>query len=215
MPKINAPTVREHHENIKKALVKATEEILRNEGPYALSAARVAKEAGIARNSIYRYVESVDDLKMLVMEDFIPQWHEKIFSSINTHDDPAKRLISFAIATIEETHNNSHTWLMNIMRTHTGKTEKKKEESSRRKIAHSHVSDIHKTIENFITQQFIAMGAEHPHIWSSFVKSLMFDSFKQEEMGMPHTIISAELEKAITALTNQARTIPEGKVLPL
>ena len=68
MPKIDAPTVREHHAMVKAKLIAATEEILHENGPEGLSAGAVARRAGIARNSIYRYVDSVDDLKFLALE---------------------------------------------------------------------------------------------------------------------------------------------------
>ena len=66
-PKISAPSVREHHDMMFEKLVDSAEEILRSEGPAALTAGVVAKSAGIARNSIYRYIESIDDLRALVL----------------------------------------------------------------------------------------------------------------------------------------------------
>ena len=52
MPKIEAPTVHEHHAMVKAKLIGATEAILREKGPDSLSAGAVAEQAGIARNSI-------------------------------------------------------------------------------------------------------------------------------------------------------------------
>ena len=63
MPKIAAPTVAEHREHIRVALIDAAEAILRAGEP--LTAGVVSGAAGIARNSIYRYVDSVDDLRGL------------------------------------------------------------------------------------------------------------------------------------------------------
>jgi len=74
MPRIAAKTVKEHRENIETALVDAAEEILRNEPGTELTAAAIAKRAGIARNSIYRYVTSVNDLRRLVIERYMPGW---------------------------------------------------------------------------------------------------------------------------------------------
>ena len=72
MPKITAPTVQEHRARMNERLVDAAENILREGGVRALTAGAVAKEAGIARNSIYRYVDSVDDLRLRVLERNVP-----------------------------------------------------------------------------------------------------------------------------------------------
>ena len=57
--------MREHRENVRTALVDAAESIVRTEGVDGLTAGAVTKAAGIACNSIYRYVDSVDDLRGL------------------------------------------------------------------------------------------------------------------------------------------------------
>lgn len=72
MPKISAPTVREHREMMIARLVDAAEKILKDEPGKPLSAGAVAAAAGIARNSIYRYVGSVEDLRLLVLERNVP-----------------------------------------------------------------------------------------------------------------------------------------------
>ena len=64
VPKISAPTVRQHREIVKTKLVDAAERLLRESGPDSLSAAAVAAEAGIARNSIYRYAVSYTHLTL-------------------------------------------------------------------------------------------------------------------------------------------------------
>ncbi len=54
MPKISAPTVREHRQIVLARLIDAAEGILRTQGVAELTAGAVTAEAGIARNSIYR-----------------------------------------------------------------------------------------------------------------------------------------------------------------
>ena len=85
MPKIDAPTVREHHEAVKARLIAAADRILRESGSGVLSAGAVAREAGIARSSIYRYVDSVDDLRLLTLAAYMPRWRNAVFDRV---DDP-------------------------------------------------------------------------------------------------------------------------------
>ena len=58
MPKIDAPTVREHHAMVKAKLIAATEEILHENGPEGLSAGAVARRAGIEDARRAPFVES-------------------------------------------------------------------------------------------------------------------------------------------------------------
>lgn len=208
MPKIAAPTVREHHDMIKARLIEAAERILQERGPQALSAGAVAKEAGIARNSIYRYVDSVDDLKMLALESFVPRWGKTIFSQINMSADPAERLADFAVASVLQTRNYPHSSLMSAMRLSTGRPGK----SAERATAQSNVAHVHGFIEGFITQQFQSMEAENPDLWASFVRALIFESFKASEAKHDVEAVSHALRTAILALCESARTIPFGEV---
>ena len=119
VPKISAPTVRQHREIVKTKLVDAAERLLRELGPDSLSAAAVAAEAGIARNSIYRYVDSVDDLRLLTLARYIPRWREAVFSQVDADAPPVVRLRQFAVASLMQSNESSHGWLMSTSPTST------------------------------------------------------------------------------------------------
>ncbi len=112
MPKIAAPTVAEHRANIQTKLVDAAEEILRAGEPDRLTAATVANAAGIARNSIYRYVESVDDLRGMVLSRYMPDWLANVADAIAVVDDPAERLVVWAATNLRESARSGHGWMM-------------------------------------------------------------------------------------------------------
>lgn len=114
MPKINAPTVREHHEQVMASLIDAAEQILREEGPAALTAGAVSSRAGVARNSIYRYVESVDDLRGLVVERYMPGWFEAVEEALSASDDPREQIVAWTIANLEQATIAGHGWLMRV-----------------------------------------------------------------------------------------------------
>ena len=78
MPKISAPTVKEHRDQVRTRLIDAAENLLRDRGADGLTAGAVSSAAGIARNSIYRYVDSVDDLRGLdvICEVVNPVFHD-------------------------------------------------------------------------------------------------------------------------------------------
>jgi len=114
MPKISAATVAEHREQVRGALVDAAEAILRAGEP--LTAGAVSSAAGIARNSIYRYVDSVDDLRGLVLERYLPAWDEAVAGALTPLTDPADRIVVWVRVNLEQALSNGHSWLMDISR---------------------------------------------------------------------------------------------------
>ena len=114
MPRISAATVAEHREQVRAALVDASEAILRAGTP--LTAGAVSSAAGIARNSIYRYVDSVDDLRGLVLERYLPSWDAAVADALAPLTDPAERIVTWVRVNLEQALATGHSWLMDISR---------------------------------------------------------------------------------------------------
>lgn len=114
MPRIDAPTVREHRENVRRKLIDAAEEIARRDGVGALSAGAVTKAAGIARNSIYRYVDSVDDLRGLVLARYMPAWMGAVQAALDAASTPEQRIFAWVRANLAQAAEHGHGWLMEV-----------------------------------------------------------------------------------------------------
>ena len=115
MPRISAPTVREHHARVAKAIVDAAEQILREEGPANLTAGAVSARAGVARNSIYRYVDSIDALRGKVLDRYMPAWLDEVDRALSGVTDPAERLSVWARVNLRQSSVAGHAWLMNMV----------------------------------------------------------------------------------------------------
>ncbi|PIE21316.1 MAG: TetR family transcriptional regulator [Arachnia propionica] len=116
MPRIDAPTVAEHRANVQRKLVDAADEILRSGRPELLTAQAVTTSAGIARNSIYRYVDSVDDLRGLVLERYLPNWLDSVESALAGIEDPLELLEAWLAANLRASTVSGHGWLMSLGR---------------------------------------------------------------------------------------------------
>ena len=116
MPRIAAATVAEHRALVQTRLVDAAEQILRTGDGSALTAGAVSSAAGIARNSIYRYVDSVDDLRFLVVARYLPAWLEAVDQAVAGADDPRSRLVAWVSANLQQAAETGHGWLMEAMR---------------------------------------------------------------------------------------------------
>ena len=117
MPRISAPTVAEHRTMVQQQLVDAAEQILRSRERDALTASAVTHAVGIARNSIYRYVDSVDDLRGLVLARHLPSWLDAVENELATIEDPADRIAVWVRANVEQAARSGHGWLMSLGQT--------------------------------------------------------------------------------------------------
>ncbi|GAB3079659.1 TetR/AcrR family transcriptional regulator [Intrasporangium mesophilum] len=116
MPRIAAATVAEHRAQVQTRLVDAAEDILRAGDGAALTAGAVSSAAGIARNSIYRYVDSVEDLRFLVVARYLPSWLAAVDEAVAGAEDPRSRLTAWVTANLEQAAATGHGWLMEAMR---------------------------------------------------------------------------------------------------
>ena len=119
MPKIAAPTVAQHRAMVQRRLIDAAEEIMRSGEPEKLTAGAVTAAAGIARNSIYRYVDSVDDLRGLVLARHLPAWIDAVASELRTVEAPTERIVVWVRANLQQAARTGHGWLMGLSRSIT------------------------------------------------------------------------------------------------
>ncbi|HET9648163.1 MAG TPA: TetR/AcrR family transcriptional regulator [Microlunatus sp.] len=122
MPKIDAPTVAEHREMIRTRLIDAAEAILRESPSGQLTAGAVTSAAGIARNSIYRYVDSVEDLRGLVVDRYLPDWLTTVAAAMEVASTPEDRVVAWVRANLEQAAATGHGWLMEAARTRSPTT---------------------------------------------------------------------------------------------
>lgn len=114
MPRISAATVVEHRRQVNEKLMDAASSLLAKqtlsdiEAP--LKVGEIAKEAGIARSSFYRYYNTVDDLvAALVLRDS-PEWKATVGTSVKEAKDPISAARAFVRANISMASGSKHAW---------------------------------------------------------------------------------------------------------
>ena len=95
MPHIDAPTVAEHRAQQREALLDGAERILLEEGHAALSFGRLGERTNLARNSVYRYFASRDDLIAALCEREMPRWIEELEAAMEAAPDDEARIAAF------------------------------------------------------------------------------------------------------------------------
>src|SRR4051794_31075301 len=108
MPQIDAPTVAEHRAQQREALLDAAEAILLEDGHAALSFRALGERTGLARNSIYRYFSSRDDLIAALCERDMPRWLDELDAAMAAADGPDARVAAFVSTQLRLVAHGSH-----------------------------------------------------------------------------------------------------------
>ncbi|GAB2874979.1 TetR/AcrR family transcriptional regulator [Nocardioides pacificus] len=100
MPRISAPTVAEHRQRQRRALLDGARAILGETGaPPTLAA--VAQRAGLARSSAYHYFASSEDLLAAVVGDVFPDWASQVRDRVAAASTPGARIWAYVHANLE------------------------------------------------------------------------------------------------------------------
>ncbi len=192
MPRISAPTVAEHRTMVQQQLVDAAEKILRSGQPEALTASAVTAAVGIARNSIYRYVDSVDDLRGMVLARHLPAWLDAVESELASIDDPAERIAVWVRANVEQAARSGHGWLMSL-----GQTTAPSEATIKvMESAHSIMRDVLADAWNALVDD-----RETALIGAGLIRGILDSTFKQLDAGRDPELIATLGEAAARSVT--------------
>lgn len=88
----------------------AAESLMRAGEP--LTAGAVAEAVGIKRNSVYRYIDSIDDLRAGVLARYVPGWIQQIRSACAAADTPAEKVAAYVDANLRQADERGHGWLV-------------------------------------------------------------------------------------------------------
>jgi AcrR family transcriptional regulator len=180
LPKIAAPTVAEHREMIRTRLIDAAEAILR-EPSGQLSATAVTSAAGIARNSIYRYVDSVEDLRALVVDRYLPDWLAAVDAAMEIAATPRDRVVAWVRVNLEQAAASGHGWLMEAARA----------ESPHATVDES-VAQAHAGLRDTLTDAWAELLHEHPDrvpVAAGLTVGLLDAGFRQLDRGQPVDLV--------------------------
>lgn len=198
MPKIDAPTVAEHHANVQARLVDAAEEILRSRPTKPLTAGAVSSAAGIARNSIYRYVDSVDELRALVVDRHLPTWLDAVAAAVAAAATPDEQVVAWVVTNLEQSATTGHGWLMNAARA-----------TSPNAALDQTVARAHAGLWSSLTHAWSSLLPAHPErvpIAVSLTVGILDAGFGQVDDDQPAHLVRTMLTDATRALTAALRT---------
>ncbi len=90
MPRISAPTIAEHREERRDALLAAAAQLMLSGTPFTV--AQVASEVGLSRSAVYEYYASAADLIADVLVDEMALWVDEISPMVEAENEPLDRI---------------------------------------------------------------------------------------------------------------------------
>ena len=201
MPRIAAATVAEHRALVQTRLVDAAEQILRTGDGSQLTAGAVSSAAGIARNSIYRYVDSVDDLRFLVVARYLPAWLAAVDQAVAGAGDPRARLVAWVSANLEQAAETGHGWLMESMRAAPGAPTSSSVGASAPDggaidHAHSAMSDV--VVSNWL--ELLDRDERRSAVAGAMTLAIVETGFRQLDAGQPKDVVMDMGTRAVFGL---------------
>ena len=108
MPRIEAPTVAEHHQMRRAALIAAAGDLLAADGVEAVTLGAVGAASGLARSSVYQYFDSTGSLLAAVVEQEIPRATAHLAAVVARAGDPAEKVEAFVKASLRAATDDNH-----------------------------------------------------------------------------------------------------------
>ena len=90
VPKISAPSIAEHREARRDALLVAATQLMLSGTPFTV--AQVASEVGLSRSAVYEYYASAADLVADVLVDEMALWVDEISPMVEAESEPLARI---------------------------------------------------------------------------------------------------------------------------
>ncbi len=101
MPRIDAPTVAEHHARRHAAIVSAAVDLLGTDGAGAVTPAAVASVAGLARSSVYQYYASTGALVGAAVEEVFRRTLADLEAAMAAARTPQARVAAYVDASLD------------------------------------------------------------------------------------------------------------------
>ncbi|MFF3930006.1 TetR/AcrR family transcriptional regulator [Streptomyces hirsutus] len=178
MPKIEAGSVREHRAQRLAQLIDAAEAILNEGGVENLTAGAVAARAGIARNSIYRYFGSIEELLELVVTREFPAWIDAVERAIAAETTPEEQAAAYVRANLEQAARGTHGWRASLSR------------GSLSPSTRERVKNLHTSLHEALAQVVRELDHTQPELTVAVLQAVVDACIRRIDQGDDVTTVS-------------------------
>ena len=158
MPKISAPTVVEHREQRRTALLQAAAHLILTEGTFTV--AEVAHEVGLSRSAVYEYYSSASDLIADVLVDELADWSTALTEATQDLIDPGERIEAWIQAVLRYVADGRHALVRSAGAIELPPTRKAQVQAQHREL----VAPLHAAVEELGIEDAVTVSSL---IWGS------------------------------------------------
>ncbi len=180
VPKINAPTVAEHREQRRAALLEAAAQLILRDG--AFTVAEVAQEVGFSRSAVYEYYSSAADLIADVLVDELADWADALACAVADQDDPMERIHAWVRAVLDYVGDGRHALLRAAGSIDLPPTRRAEVQSQHRDL----VGPLHAAVSDLVglsRQELGGDGHQDPRALAALIWGLVDASISRIEAG--------------------------------
>jgi len=112
VPRIDAPTITEHRDLRRAALLEAGHELVLSGGPTAVTMTAVAARAGLSRPAVYEYFSSTQDLLSNVLSERMEIWTAEVGKALAGRNTPEEKVGTYVRVSLELISDGSHGLLV-------------------------------------------------------------------------------------------------------
>lgn len=210
MPRISEANLEEHRRNTMNALLDCAEHIVKTQGNDALTPAAVSQGAGIARNSIYRYVDNMDDLRHKLLQRHLPDWRKALENGLAGVSDPVETIAIWVRINLEQTSIHGHGWMMKLHPTSSAAARKPKPDT-KPDVNHDGSDDkpdFHATIAMPVARAWRQLCPHSPCVGATITRGLVSSGMRLLESAHDDDqarAIIAQVEQAARAVAQSMR----------
>ena len=187
MPRIDAPTVAEHHQMRRGALLTAGIEILGTEGPSGLTHSALGEAAGIARTSVYQYFPSHDELVDAVIDHAFASASAHLMANVEHASSPVDRVATYVTHAIARASDATHRVFASIPGDRLG-------------LAHEQrLNELHRAALAPLRDALTELGVPDPSLTASLIDAMIQASSRRILAGDDPTAVT---EAVVAAVVN-------------
>lgn len=195
MPRIEAPTVAEHHQMRRAALIAAAGDLLATKGVEAVTLGAVGAAAGLARSSVYQYFDSTGSLLAALIEQELPRATAHLTAVVARAGDPAEKVETFVKASLRAATDENHRALAAL------------DWADLPPECRARLAQLHQEQLAPLVDALADLGARDPQITASLIYGLVRSAAAAINTGTPRTRVTRETLVLIrTGLAGQRST---------
>lgn len=194
MPRISAPTLAEHRDRRRSALLGAARAILQQEGITGLTFPAVARRAGLARTSLYEYFDSRAELVAAVVSEDFPVFVEGLKAAVAAAPSDRSKLEVYVTHQLQAMADGNHRLLAEAAQIELP--------PSTRQL----IRELHTDLATIVVDALRRLNAPHPRLAADYIQAVVQAATVQIERGAePEVIIPAACQFALAAVQDDGR----------